>query len=170
MVEALSDTATVATLRRPDIAATRTVAASAERVFEFLSDLRNHWRLDDRLVELTSLDDGDGGAPTGGRVRISGPLGLSRKAATAVLAAEPPMAGRAGVLAGRADVGGGTVGRVAWAITPTAEGASSVTLAAAVERASGSDRLLLALGGRWWLERIFGRTLVNLGAIFGELP
>ena len=41
-----------------------------------------------------------------------------------------------------------------------------VRLAAEIERASLLDRVLLALGGRWWLRRRFASTLERLAAEF----
>ena len=39
----------------PEIEATALIAASPEVVFDFLSDLANHWRLVDRFVEVIEL-------------------------------------------------------------------------------------------------------------------
>jgi hypothetical protein len=77
-----------------------------------------------------------------------------------VLEAHPPSAAEAGELNGRADLGS-TVGRVRWLIEPARQG-SQVTLSAWVDRASFFDRALLALGGRWWLQRIFVSALERL--------
>ena len=50
-----------------DIEAVALVRADPEDVFEFLSDLRNHWRLADRFVTVVTLATSDhGGAPTAG--------------------------------------------------------------------------------------------------------
>jgi uncharacterized protein YndB with AHSA1/START domain len=134
------------------IAATREISAPPERVYAFLSDLRNHWRLEHHLVELAHLDaDGDGG-----RVRMRGPLGLRRTAYTRVEEAVPHKR-----LRGRADVGRGTVGRVAWEIAPSDNG-SRVSLSAKVDNAGPLDRALLALGGRAYLRRVFAHALENL--------
>lgn len=137
-----------------------------EHVFEFLADLRNHWRLEDAFVEVGGLEGDAGHGPTGGRVRIRGPLGLSREARAQVLEASPPSDSAPGRLAGRADLGG-TVGRVGWAIEPAATGGSHVRLWAEVERATPLDRVLLALGGRRRLARIFDRSLENLARVLG---
>jgi hypothetical protein len=126
-------------------------------VFEFLADLRNHWLLEPRFVDLDEV----GGA--GGRVRIRGPVGLSRIAETRVLSARPPSAGSPGELDGRADVGG-TVGRVRWVIAAAGDG-SEVTLSAWVEHATLVDRSLLALGGRRWLQWIFERAVARLAEV-----
>lgn len=131
------------------------MSKSPERVFAFLADLHNHWRLSQRFSELDALDED----AAGGRVRIRGPLGLSRVARTRVLAVVEPRS-----LAGRADVGRETVGAVQWEIAP-AEGGSRVTLSARVESASPLDRAILALGGSWWLERIFRDALARLGEV-----
>jgi polyketide cyclase/dehydrase/lipid transport protein len=139
------------------IEARRDVAASPHDVFEFLSDLRNHWRLEPHFVVLEGLDMD----AQGGHVRMRGPLGLSRVAKTAVLQAEAPDGARPGALSGRADVGRTTVGRVSWRIEPNGDG-SHVVLSATVERASLADRVMLLAGGRWWLRRIFVAALSRL--------
>ncbi len=150
--------------RSGDVVAVRLVGAAPERVFEFLADLHNHWLLEDRFVELSGLDGDEGSGPRGGRVRLKGPLGISREARTRVLSARPPTAVRPGRLAGRADIGRGTTGRVAWEIAVGENGGSRVTLRAAAERASLLDRTLLLLG-RWWLQHTFDRALANLDRI-----
>jgi uncharacterized protein YndB with AHSA1/START domain len=135
------------------IAAEREVSAPPERVFEFLSDLRNHWRLEERFLELEDV------GPRGGVIRVTGPLGLSRRARTQVLEAEPPSR-----VAGRADLRGGTVGLVAWEIAPAGTG-SRVRLSAQIPNASLPDRLFLALGGRRWFRGLFERALETLDAV-----
>ncbi len=132
------------------IAAERAVAAPPERVFEFLADLRNHWRLEQRFLELDELGE------DGGKIRLKGPLGLSRTVWTRVLEAERPTR-----VAGRADLSGGTVGLVAWDIRPSGSG-STVRLSAEVPQASAFDRVFLALGGRAWFRGLFRRALENL--------
>src|SRR5918912_3209707 len=134
------------------------VPAPPERVFEFLADLRNHWRLESRFAELGGV------GADGGHVRVKGPLGISRSARTRVVEAKAAgtAAGGVGTLRGRADVGRGTVGLVAWDLAPAAGGGTHVRLAATVERASPGDRALLALGGRRWLAHLFRRALQQL--------
>ena len=145
-----------------------TVSHPPERVFEFLSDLRNHWRLEEALVEVGHLEGEGENGPTGGRVRIKGPLGLSREARTQVLSARPPGPGTVGTLSGRAEIGNLTVGRVGWEIEARSDGGSDVRLWANIERASLPDRLLLAVGGRRWLTAIFERTLANLPGLLSR--
>jgi uncharacterized protein YndB with AHSA1/START domain len=135
------------------IAAERVIAAPPERVFDFLADLRNHWRLERRFLELDELGE------DGGTVRLKGPLGLSRAVRTRVLEAERPVR-----VAGRADLSGGTVGLVAWDIRPSGSG-SIVRLSADVPEASPWDRVFLALGGRAWFGGLFRRALENLDAL-----
>jgi hypothetical protein len=143
-----------------------TLSHPPERVFEFLADLRNHWRLEDAFIELDDLGEHAAGLG-GGRVRMKGPLGLSRVARTKVLSAEPPGVTTPGRLSGQAEVGRVTIGRVGWEITGTENGGSAVRLWARVERASLRDRLLLAVGGRRWLARIFRRAVANLSRVLG---
>lgn len=85
-----------------------------------------------------------------------GPLGVGRVARTRVVSAEPNTR-----LRGTAELDGGTRAAVSWDIEPTANG-SRVTLAARVERVSALDRVLLAVGGRWWLERMFRSAVQRL--------
>jgi uncharacterized protein YndB with AHSA1/START domain len=132
------------------ISAERRIPHEPERVFAFLADLRNHWRLEERFLELDNV------APDGGVIRLTGPFGLSRKARTRVVEAERPTR-----VTGRADLRGGTVGLVAWEIRPDDSG-SSVRLSAEVPEAWWPDRVFLALGGRAWLRTLFERALENL--------
>ena len=126
------------------------MSAPPDRVFDFLADLRNHWRLERAFLELQDMGE------RGGVIRVGGPLGFSRRVRTQVLEAIPPSR-----VAGRADLRGGTVGLVAWEISPDGDG-SRVRLSAEVPQASAIDRVLLALGGRAWLRRLFERALANL--------
>jgi uncharacterized protein YndB with AHSA1/START domain len=145
-----------------EVEATRTVPASPDEVFAFLSDLGNHWRLADRWIEVLSLErppDADARADRG-RVRMRGPLGMSRIAATRVLEAEPSAS-----MAGSAELSGGTRALVSWTLIAR-DGATDVTLAAGVERAGAVDRLLLAVGGRAWLARRFDSVLERLADRF----
>src|SRR3712207_3455746 len=103
------------------IAAERAIPHPPDRVFEFLADLRNHWKLQEEWVEVDEVEDAAGGV-----IRLKGPLGTSRKVRTRVLEAERPRR-----VAGRADLRGGTVGLVAWQIEP-ATGGSRGLLAAEV--------------------------------------
>ena len=146
------------------IVAEALVPAPAERVFDYLARLDNHWRLMDDSVEVLSLDgDGHGGSgPDRAVVRMHGPLGIGRTAHTQVLDAHRPLAlrGRAGI--GHPDDGGRvTEGEVRWLLEPT-EGGTRVVLTARVLRASLVDRLILALGGRAWLRARFGVALDRL--------
>jgi uncharacterized protein YndB with AHSA1/START domain len=145
------------------IAAERVVHARPEVLFAYLSDLENHWLVADRFVEVIRLD-GPPGARHGGAVRVRGPLRLGRTAVTRVEATEPPSR-----LTGRADIGPHTTARVRWTLTGI-DDRTRVQLAAEVERAGLLDRLLLALGGRRWLEARFRGTLDELAATAGALP
>jgi uncharacterized protein YndB with AHSA1/START domain len=139
----------------PDIEARRTVPARPETIFEFLSDLENHWRIADRFVEVVDLEGPDG-ARHGGRVRMRGPLGIHRTATTRVVSAQPVDRMR-----GRAELGWGTAAEVRWTLTPAGEG-TVVELAATVESTGLLDRALLALGGRRWLAGRFSSALDRL--------
>src|SRR5256714_15246333 len=95
----------------PDVEAAALVPAAPEDVFAFLSDLRNHWRLADRFVEVVTLETSEGGAADGGTVRVRGPLGLRRTATTRVVAAREPR-----LMIGTAELPGGTRARVSWGL------------------------------------------------------
>jgi hypothetical protein len=99
----------------------------------------------------------------GGRVRIKGPVGLSRVARTTVVDAERPC-----LVTGTADIGRRTRGVVRWEIEPVVPGRSHVRFTAEVERASLPDRVLLTCGGRWWLRRIVRAAVARLGAVLEE--
>jgi len=131
------------------------VAAAPEAVFSFLASLENHWKLAGRWVEVVSIEDGSG------RLRIRGPLGLYRTARTTVVDAQPSH-----VMHGTAELSGGTLARVGWELGEDT-GGTAVRLSAEVERAALGDRLLLALGGRAWMERRFDAILVQLDEQFG---
>jgi hypothetical protein len=129
------------------------VERAPSEIFEFLSDLRNHWRLEPHFVNLQGMDS------SGGRVRMKGPLGISREARTRVDAVEP----RA-TLRGSAEIGRRTRASIRWEIAPSGSG-SRVTLTGTVDEASLYDRVLLAVGGRWWLQRMFERALQALARV-----
>jgi hypothetical protein len=139
------------------IAAERVVAASPPVVFAFLADLESHWLLTDRFVEVLTLERPPGGGPAhGGTVRIRGPLWLGRTARTGVVERDPPRS-----IAGSAVVGTGTEALVRWTLDPVGE-RTLVRLEATIERVAGLERLLLAAGGRGWLERRFTSILETL--------
>jgi uncharacterized protein YndB with AHSA1/START domain len=137
------------------IAASRVVRATPEAVFRFLSELDNHWSLTGRWVEAVVLEDSNG------RVRIHGPLGLRRTARTTVEDAQPDH-----VIHGIAELSGGTRARIAWELNEDA-GGTAVSLSADVEHAALPDRLLLALGGRRWMQHRFEAILARLDQQFG---
>lgn len=129
------------------------VPATPEAVFRFLSHLANHWKLADRWIEVVELDDGSG------RVRMRGPLGLSRTARTIVVDAQPDH-----VMHGTAELGR-TRALIGWELSEDS-GGTAVRLSATIERAGWMDRLLLTLGGRRWMERRFDAILATLAAHF----
>jgi hypothetical protein len=148
------------------IEAAALVPAEPEDVFAFLSDLGNHWRLAGCFVEVLELHSSRPGEPADtGTVRLRGPFGVRRVATTKVTAARPPR-----LMIGTAEVEGGTRARVSWTLARRL-GETRVRLAAEIDHSSGLDRLLLALGGRRWLERRFEETLAVLaGALRERVP
>ena len=141
---------------RPIVAARR-MAASPQALFEFLSDLERHWLLDDRFVEVLTLERAPGtGRAVGGSVRVRGPCGLARTARTHVVDSSPHTR-----MSGTAEVGRHTRAQVTWTLTPDG-GMTLVRLEAAIQRIGPGDALLLALGGRGWMRRRFGAILATL--------
>ncbi|HEX6460764.1 MAG TPA: SRPBCC family protein [Thermoleophilaceae bacterium] len=136
----------------------RVIPAERDRLFEFLSDLENHWLLADGAISVVHVEPGDGG-----RVRMRGPLGVRRTAVTSLERLDPPRA-----ITGTADVGARTRAHVIWELEPDGGGGTSVTLSARVEEAAPLDRLLLAAGGRAWLESRFHRILATLAERFEQ--
>ena len=139
-----------------EVRAQRVVPAPQGAVFALLADLENHWRIAGRFIEVLTLDRDAGGRAHGGRVRMHGPLGTGRTAATRVLAVDAPR-----LMTGSADVGRGTSAIVRWKLR-SHEAGTTVRLEATVERAGLLDRALLAIGGRRWLERRFADVLDRL--------
>jgi hypothetical protein len=141
--------------RPTEIVGTGRVGASPARVFAFLEDLENHRLLTGRAVAIEELD-GPPGARTGSRVQLRGPLGIRRRARTRMLDSRAP-----GWMIGSAEVGRGTLALISWTIAEDRTG-SRVRLKAEIARLGVSDRVLLALGGRRWLRRLFEESVTAL--------
>lgn len=150
------------TRRATRIAAERVIPAMPADVYAFLVDLENHWLLADRFVDVLTIERPPGGGPaTGGTVKIRGPLGVGRTAHTRVVEATLGES-----IAGTASVGPRTEARVHWTLVPAVEG-TRVRLEATVVRATPVDAIVLAVGGRRWLEHRFGAIL---GTLARRLP
>ena len=145
----------------PDFAAETEIEAEAAEVFAFLADLENHWRLTGRSVRVLELE-GPPGARTGGSVRLRGPLGIGRVARTAVLESEAPE-----WMAGSALLAPATEAAVRWTIEPLASG-TRVRIEATIVRAGRLDRILLALGGRRLMRRVFREAVGGLRQLSGS--
>ena len=139
-----------------DIEAAALIPAPPDEVFEFLCDLSNHWLLTGRHLTVVGLD----GDADGATVQIRGPLGLRRTAHTHVTASRRPR-----LMIGIAQLGDGTRARVSWTLAGRMN-QTRVRLAADVEHAAPLDRVLLALGGKLWMRRVFRRALARLAARF----
>jgi carbon monoxide dehydrogenase subunit G len=139
-----------------DIEAAALIPAPPEEVFEFLCDLSNHWRLTGRHLKAVELN----GDKDGATVRIRGPLGLRRTAHTHVTASRRPR-----LIIGVAQLEGGTRARVSWTLAGRMN-QTRVRLAADVEHVAPLDRVLLALGGRVWMRRMFRHALARLARRF----
>jgi hypothetical protein len=137
------------------ISAERAIDGQPGSIYALLANLENHRWLTGRGLHLTLLDDG---ASDDGRIQIRGPLGLRRTATTTVTTAREPHQ-----LGGHARVGRVTTAHVMWTVVGAPEG-SSVCLEVTVVKSGLLDRLLLALGGTWWLKRCLAEALERLAA------
>ena len=136
------------------VAAALPLKARPQAIYDFLQRLPNHALIGGRGLRLDGVAD-DGRAAL---ITLRGPLGIRRTARTTVTNLRPP--GRFG---GTALVGKRTMAQVNWTIERAGTG-SFVTLSATIVRAGPMDRLLLALGGRWWVARSFRHAIALLGA------
>jgi hypothetical protein len=148
--------------RRP-IVARREIPAPAEDVLTFLTEIENHVRLAPGSVEVLSLAR-RADLSVRAVVRLRGPLGVRRLAATELL---PPLA--PGVIEGRAAIGGGTFASIAWRVQMGAA-RTEVILCASIDETSRLDQVLLCLGGRRWLERRFVAALERLPEQLAQRP
>jgi hypothetical protein len=132
------------------VSASRVVPHAPERVYAFVARLDNHWRLSDPGLRLAAVDE------QGGVIVIGGPFGLRRTARTTVTTAHEPHR-----FGGVARVGQRTSAHAQWRIEPDSDG-TRVALESTIARTGALDRILLTLGGRWWLRRSFTRVLGRL--------
>lgn len=135
------------------ISASAYIAAPPAVVFSFLADPRNHWLLARGKIELRKIDAGEQGRMRGWVV-IRGPLGLRRRARTRVFRSLAPSS-----LSGVAELGRRTRASVSWTLEETEDAATHVVLSAAITRVGALDRLLLLVGARWWMRRLFAEVL-----------
>ena len=143
-----------------DIEAAALIPAPPEEVFDFLADLENHWQLAGSFVRVDRISAADGGV-----VVLRGPLGIRRHARTRLTVTRRPR-----LLIGTAELGEETRARVSWTLAGRLGRETRVRLAAEIERTEPLDRVLLALGGRAWLQRCFERTLQRLVERFESEP
>ena len=150
-----------------EISTRRTLPVGPEEAFAFLSRPDNHRRLTTARVALRELDVTSHGELRGAVMVLRGPLWLRRPARTRVVSMRRPAH-----LAGTARVGSGTEVEVRWELVGAGAGAEAtvVVLTATVTRAAIADRLLLAVGGRTWVRRLFAATLERLAAELCEDP
>jgi len=139
----------------PPVRAETLVGAAPERIYGFLAELDNHSVLGDRYLRVERLSrERDGGV-----IRVGAPFGVRRTASTTVTTAIAPRR-----FGGTAAVGARTRAHACWEIETNERGAR-VALEATVCSTGILDRLLLAVGGRWWLRRRFRLTLARLAAV-----
>jgi uncharacterized protein YndB with AHSA1/START domain len=136
------------------LCAERVVDHPPERVYRFLARLDNHWRLNDEYLRVESLRPDRSGAT----ISIRAPGGLRRTASTEVTTAVPPRE-----FGGIVTTSTRTRAGAWWTIEPSEEGAR-VALQAEIAPRGLVDRVLLAIGGRWWLERRCERVVGRLDA------
>lgn len=134
------------------------VANTPDEVYAFLARLENHWRLNDEYLRMESVRSDRRGAT----ISVRGPGGLRRTALTEVTTARAPHR-----FGGTVTTSTRTRAGAWWTIEPNASGAR-VSLSAAIAPRGIVDRILLALGGRWWLERRCARVVARLGTALAQ--
>ena len=139
------------------ISARRALPVGPEEAFAFLVRPHNHRRLATARIDLRDLEMGREGELRGARLVLRGPLWLRRAARTYVTSTR-----RSDHLAGTARVGSGTDVDVRWDLTAGDPEETIAVLTATVTRLAAPERLLLALGGRAWVRRLFAATLERL--------
>lgn len=140
-----------------EISAHRALPVEPAQAFAFLSRPHNHRRLATRRVRVCELEVTGDGELRGALIVLRGPLWLRRPARTRVVSTRPPSH-----LAGTARVGSGTQVEVRWELDGAGAGAAVASLTATVTRLAPAERLLLAIGGRTWIRRLFAATLEQL--------
>jgi Polyketide cyclase / dehydrase and lipid transport len=128
------------------------VDSTPERVYAFLARLENHFRLNDEYLRVEALRPDGRGAT----ISIRAPGGLHRTARTEVTTALAPRRFGGTVTASTRTQAGAW-----WTIDPSA-GQARVALEAEIFPRGIVDRVLLALGGRWWIERRCRRVVARL--------
>jgi hypothetical protein len=148
-----------------EISARRALPVEPEEAFAFLSRPHNHRRLATARIGVRRLDVTSAGELHGAVMVLRGPLWLRRRARTRVVSTRRPAH-----LAGTARVGSGTEVEVRWDLDPAGAGATVAVLTATVTRLATPERLLLAIGGRGWVQRMFAATLERLATELCEEP
>jgi uncharacterized protein YndB with AHSA1/START domain len=136
-----------------------------EEVYEYLSDIANHWEFSDHYVREVHMTREDTyGVGAGMRFRIPTPLNRFDWADLAITDVEPP---RRIVERGR----GGKYNRIrmvwVWTLEPAGAGSTRVTLTAESQPRFPSDRLMEALG-RGRVRRGQRKALKRLRSILEE--
>ncbi len=142
-----------------EISARRGLPVGPEEAFTFLSGAHNHRRLATPRIRLRELDVTRDGDLRGALIVLRGPLWLRLPARTRVVSARRPAH-----LAGTARVGSGTEVEVRWDLDHAGGAGTVAVLTATVTRLATLERLLLAIGGRAWVRRLFAATLERLAA------
>jgi hypothetical protein len=142
------------------IEAERKVAASRQSVHEFLADVASHAVLSDSSIELLEADDRHGRSR--GVVRVNPPLPIDRTVVTEMREKGDPVK-----VEGVARMGRRVVAEIVWELQ-SCDGGTSVTLRATLGRTRFRDRVLLWLGGAYWLKRRFCRVLRRLERSLSE--
>ncbi len=140
------------------LCAESTVSSTPEEVYAFLERLENHWHLNDEYLRMERLRPDRRGAT----VSVRGPGGLRRTALTEVTTTHAPHR-----FGGTVTTTTRTRAGAWWTIEPNPSGAR-VSLSAAIAPRGFVDRLLLARGGRGWLERRCERVVARLGAALAQ--
>jgi polyketide cyclase/dehydrase/lipid transport protein len=136
------------------VSAEREISVPRERVFRFLADLGCHWRLSDAAIELHAVRRERDGAH--GIIELHPPVPVDRTAVTELQRVQG-----GAIVAGTVRMGMRTSADVTWSLDSRGR-STLVRLTAVVRRAGPLDRVLLRVGGAWWLGRRFRVVLARL--------
>jgi len=148
------------------ISARRRIRAGDAEAFAFLAAPATHRRLQVRGITSLSIDGEDAAdLLTGGAIVLRGPLGLRRTVRTRVALRQAPTR-----LAGSALADSGTEAHVSWTLRAQGDATTIVELSAVLGPIARRDRLLLAIGGRRRIRRLFAATLRRLATELEREP
>jgi hypothetical protein len=138
------------------IEVSRLVDASRDRIHAFLADVRFHSLLSDRGLQLIVATDSADGSRATGLIRVNPPGPVEETVSTVMTSRDGPS-----TVAGVALIRSRKVADIVWSLDVRGA-ATLVRLSATTGDLSARERVLLVVGGRWWIRRRFGKVLERL--------